>query len=474
MIPSPFQFAAPASRLVFRLGLLLALGFVAAAGQAAAVPGAPRGHSAPLLRLETIPPSPVTERLSLDIRTAVVNRSQAPQNWAVFFYLDHVVRSNELHSARLTLEPGTSALVRFRWPALGHAGEHRLLAVARYGGHSVRASQPLHIIASAARSTGRIEGAWCDIYHWSEKEARFYNPALKRMTDKDWRGLVRAMYEIGLKVVVLGEAFRNQVYVGQHLKLPDYRGRAYYPSRLYPGRMPITAKDPFAAILSEADRLGMHVFMPLGLYAWFDYSPASLEWHERVASELWRLYGQHPSFYGWYVTEETAGNLGANQTRREQIVRFFEKLTPYLHRLAPEKPVMLASNCHSIREGLAFYPQLLPNLDILCPFAFDRMPAGDMSGEQAATLLQQLCDQAGSHLWMDLEVFHFDPGGALVPRPIDEVLQTLRHYPGFEETLCYEFTGLMSAPWMPPQVGGLRAVRLYRDYQRELSIEPPH
>ncbi len=427
-----------------------------------------------LLRLETIPPSPVTKQVVVDIRGAVTNTTDKPQTWQVKLYLDSVAKTNELRHTRVEVEPESASGVRFHWPPRGHPGQRNLLLVARCGTQTRRASVSLRVLASASRSTGRLEGAWCDIYHWSETEGRFYNPALKRMTDRDWRGLVRAMHEIGLNVVVLGEAFRNQVYVGQHLELSDYHGRGYYPSRLYPGRMPMATQDPFAAILSEADRLGMHVFMPLGLYAWFDYSPASLEWHERVASELWKLYGQHPSFYGWYVTEEIAGNLGTNKTRREQIVRFFETLTPCLHRLAPEKPVMLASNCHSIREGLAFYPQLLPNLDILCPFGFDRMPAGDMSGGQAAALLQQLCDKAGTHLWMDLEVFHFDSSGALAPRPIDEIVQTLRHYPNFEETLCYEFTGLMTAPWMSPQLGGPRAVRLYRDYQREPSIEPPH
>ena len=82
------------------------------------------------------------------------------------------------------------------------------------------------------------------------------------------------------------------------------------------------------------------------------------------------------------------------------------------------------------------------------------MPAGDLSGKQAAALLQKLCDKAGAHLWMDMEVFDFDHTGALIPRLIHGVIQSLDHYTNFEETLCYQFPGLMTAPWISPRLGG--------------------
>ena len=180
-----------------------------------------------------------------------------------------------------------------------------------------------------------------------------------------------------------------------------------------------------------------------------------------------------PRFMAGDVSEEIAGNLGADDARRQQIVAFFREFRPFLRRLAPEKPVMLASNCHTVRQGQSYYPQLLSNLDILCPFGFDRMPAGDMSGSQAAALLQNLCDKAGTHLWMDMEVFHFDQTSALIPRPNQEIVQSLQQYCNFEEILCYQFPGLMTAPWMSPQLGGQRAVRVYQDYQKFLKSGKP-
>jgi hypothetical protein len=112
-----------------------------------------------------------------------------------------------------------------------------------------------------------------------------------------------------------------------------------------------------------------------------------------VADELWGRYGHHPSFYGWYITPEKDGSLGS-AAEREEMLSFFERFTPYVRRLAPDKPVMLAPNSYHIKGAEEAYRKLLPHLDILCPFGFHRMPPGDLTGEEAASTLQALCDQA--------------------------------------------------------------------------------
>jgi hypothetical protein len=95
-----------------------------------------------------------------------------------------------------------------------------------------------------------------------------------------------------------------------------YQGKAYYPSRLFPGRMPIASPDPLEAILSEADRLGMQVLPGVGCYAFFDFSPGALRWCQQVAEELWQRYGHHPSFYGWYVSAEKGWRPGRHRGTR--------------------------------------------------------------------------------------------------------------------------------------------------------------
>jgi hypothetical protein len=252
-----------------------------------------------------------------------------------------------------------------------------------------------------------------------------------------------------------------------------YKGLAFYPSKLFPGRMPITAVDPVEDVLSEADKNGMQVFVAVGLYAWFDFSKGSLEWHKKVAKELWERYGRHPSFYGWYVSEEMDGGLG-NAHQRKDIVDFFRKFSVFIHKLTPGKPIMLATNSQHIRGAEETYKKLLPNLDILCTFGFHRMPKGDYTGEQAADALQKLCNAASTHLWLDMEVFTFEHGApgtldALVPRPINGLLSDLHRFPNFEKIICYQFPGLMNSPAMSIKPGGENTVKLFLDYKKYLD-----
>lgn len=432
-----------------------------------------RPRSKPVISMTLIPPSPVTDKITLDIRGALWNRSDKARRYQVTIYLDTEKRGERLYHETLEVEARSDVGVRYLWPTKGRTGHYNILIVAKSGRKTFREMQPLTILASKVRSDERIGGAWVGISHWSEQEGKPWNAQIKKMTDAQWKQLVREMHRIGMNIIVIQEVFRNQVYNYEDslITLNGYQGRAYYPSKLFPGRMPIAAKDPIRAILSEADQLGMHVFLGVGMYAWFDFSPASLVWHEKVAKELWQLYGYHPSFYGWYVSEEKDGSLG-DSTERRQIVDFFKKFTPYVRHLAPDKPVMLAINCFNLLGATQVYLKLLPNLDILCPFGFDRMPKGDETATQAAALLQRLCNKTGAHLWLDMEVFVFDKQGALIPRPISGVLSDLQKYTSFEETLCYQYPGLITSPRASIKLGGARAVRLYIDYQKYLKGFP--
>ena len=270
--------------------------------------------------------------------------------------------------------------------------------------------------------------------------------------------------------VVIQEVFRNEAYYGtNNIASAGYRGLAYYPSALYPGRVSMASRDPIEAILSEADRLNMNVFLGVGAYAWFDFSPGALAWSKRVAAELWQRYGHHPSFYGWYVSAEAYGSLIPDQGEqekdhyRQQVIAFFREFQGYCRRLAPEKPVMLAPNAHGMLESRDVWPLVLAHVDIVCPFAFGRMPAGDITGEQAAELWQSMSNKAGTHLWMDMEAFLFD-GKALVPRPIDGLMQDMQRFPNFEKILCYQYSGIFNAPDLRITPGGPATVVLYQGY----------
>lgn len=426
--------------------------------------------------LTLIPPSPVTNQIQLAVRGAVHNATEKEVQYTVNMYWDRVEAESLISTNQLTLQPGQRRLVESMTPTADYVGDREIIMVIDDGSQRSQVSRSIEILDSKTRSTGRIGGAWLGFYHWSETEGAPWNAELKKMTDEQWKELVRAMHEAGMNIIVLQELFRNEAKVGEHnMTVETYPGKAFYPTDLYPERVAIAANDPVDAVLSEADRLGMHVFVGVGSFAWFDFGPESLRWHIKVADELWERYGHHKSFYGWYISEEIEGGLSAGareepliSQRHKEIVEFFSAFRRHVDKYAPDKPVMLATNAHHIDYGEHVYPALLENLDILCPFAFHRMPAGDTTGEVAAARLQKLCDDAGAHLWMDMEIFDFAPNG-LVPRPIEGLVDDLNRFPIFEKILCYQFPGLMNARWMSRHPGGPATVELYEAYRDYLE-----
>lgn len=430
-----------------------------------------QGH----IGLTVIPYGTVTDKIDLDIRAGFVNPEDKPVSYDLNIRLVGQNVDTLLHSGSMVVDAGGNHLVRLNLPAAGLAGDYDIEMDAKgSNGAKCHSRQSIKVVPSEIRSDRTIDGAWCGIYHWSEQEGLMWNKDIRMMTDGQWKELVSAMHTIGMDAVVIQEVFRNEYYVGRHdLTVENYEGKAFYPSKLYPGRMPIAAEDPVEAILSQADRLGMHVLVGVGMFAWFDFTQESLLWHKKVARELWDMYGHHESFYGFYISEECDGSLttydpeSSEKTlaRKKEIVDFFKEMKAFCATLAPEKPLMLATNSMNITQSEDTYRQLLGHLDILCPFGFARMPESDITGKEAADILQSYCDDAGAHLWFDLEAFLFNPDMSLYPKPMEQIITELCLFDNFEKVLCYQFPGVFNSPEMSRQIGEDRTLQLYSDYR---------
>lgn len=429
--------------------------------------------------LTLIPPSSITNKVRLDIRAGIHNNNESSIELMVQLYLNEETAKNLLVETAMKIAPNRSECLKYLMPTDGCSGLNTIILVVKNGEYQQKLTKSIEIVDSGIRSTQTIDGAFIGLYHWSEEEGKLWNNDLKKVTDKQWREIIRSMHTLNMNIVVVQEVFRNQEYVGKHANDTDgYRGKAFYPSNLFGDRMPIAARNPIEAILSEADKLNMNVFLGVGLYAWFDFSTASLEWHKKVARELLDMYGHHKSFYGFYVSEESGGSLDNWEAdpkmrleRKEEIVNFFRNFKLFCSQVAPSKPIMLATNSMGIPLGQDTYPELLKYLDILCPFGFARMPEGDLTGEQAANLLQKLCDASGTHLWFDLEAFLFNNDGSLCPRPIEQIVNDLTLLNNFEKTICYQYPGVFNDPAASFQVGEPSTRQLFRDYLEYLKAK---
>lgn len=427
--------------------------------------------------LTLIPPGKITNKVDLDIRGGIVNEGASQQTYQVALYWNKENKDALLYETVVTIPAGKAETVKVVIPTKDRVGKNKVIFKVANEGKAYRKTKDIEVIESDIRSIQQISGAWTGIYHWSEIEGKHWNQDIKKMTDDQWRELIRSMNKLEMNMVVIQEVFRNEEYVGKHTtNVDNYVGKAFYPSKLYPGRMELTAKDPIEAILTEADKQGMNVLMGVGMFAWFDFTPESLEWHKRVAKELWDMYGHHESFYAFYVSEESGGGLDnweqrpeMRKKRKDDIVNFFKEFKAYCNALAPDKPIMLATNSFEVPNGMDTYPALMEHLDILCPFGFARMPDGDLTGKEAANMLQKVCDEAKAHLWFDLEVFLFNPDNSLYPRPVEEIIRDLNLFDNFEKILCYQFPGVFNDPKMSIRVGEARTIDLFNGYMKYLK-----
>lgn len=253
-------------------------------------------------------------------------------------------------------------------PAVGLRGSYDIALKAGYESEIESVRKRISVMESTSYSIPRISGSWCGIYHWCEVEGRLWNDDVRRMGDEDWKLLVRGMHELEMDIIVIQETFSNSGhYVNKHeIKSKGYFGKAFYDSNLFPGRVDIESQNPIEAILSEADRLDMHIFLGVGLYAWFDFSKDSLEWHKKVAEELWNMFGHHRSVYGWYLSGEIFGNLGETKGNRDEIVCFLKEFKAFINRITPDKPVMLACNCFDMANSFDHWKFFFSMKKVLC------------------------------------------------------------------------------------------------------------
>jgi hypothetical protein len=332
---------------------------------------------------------------------------------------------------------------------------------------------PLDVIAAETRSLPLLQAGWLDPLAVSEG----VYPRDRDMTEQDVRGRIDAMHRLGMEIVIVS-------YV-------EYFGNFFYPSGVTFFDRDMNSqvcgqKSPFdfdllEAVYSQASRNGMHVFVGLGragdskLLWEFDKA----DWPERksealrvarlIAKELWKCYGHHRSFYGWYLSHE------ANDLKRASA--YYDPLAKYLHTFSPDKPVMVAPAGTPIVD-----PRILQHseVDIFCyqdavgagyvPYRYTYKP--DLRLGALNEVFGEYCKAhqgSGKHLWADLEIWEMDGAKgysgaysasfARIKRQIDLEARYV------DVLTANEVLGFLEPPDSGGHLKDQRAMRLFGDYE---------
>lgn len=182
-------------------------------------------------------------------------------------------------------------------------------------------------ISSFAQDILPITGSWVNLFYQDVRN-KYTNPQYMDNTDPDfWQAKVQEMHDMGIEYLIF-MATANE-------------GKADYPSKLMPWGYDANRKSPVCAIMDQADKLGMKVFMSIGWAKDQDDNlkiPQILQRQKDIMAELAQLYGNRESFYGWYLpVEDCLGPILSDAA-----VKAVNSLVDNAHKLTPGKKTMIS------------------------------------------------------------------------------------------------------------------------------------
>ena len=430
--------------------------------------------------LALVPPGRLVQGARVEFRLAVKNPGDIDMTAKTTFTVKSEGRSYPAGEQTITIPAGEKGLVQIWFNSEIPAGKYVVHYTLTTPAGEDLGTGPLEVIASPTRALPIFQGMWIEPFAVLQGTTDARQETLRRAV----KDCVEAMDRLGVRILILA-------YV-------EYMGQFYYPSaieffdadaqRLSSGTG--CDFDLVGAFLSEADARGMYVFLGLGRSGdtnllwefdrpdWDERNARAAGTANKVASELWQRYGDHPSFYGWYLSHEMADLARASA--------HYDPVARHCHGLAPEKPVLVAP---------AGTPVITPELlaasavDIFAyqdavgagyvPYEYTYLPEKRMAMlDEVYTKYAAWHATSSKHFWSDLEIWEMNGSqgyGGSFPASFLRVKQQIdiecRHA---EVLTAYAYHGYMQAGGGSSEKPVPLAQTLYSDYVHYLESLPCH
>ena len=298
-------------------------------------------------------------------------------------------------------------------------------------------------IASLAQ-TLPVTGTFINL-PYQDVRNRYTNPEGIDGTDPQmWAAKVSEMKEMGMEYLVF-------MSVANECK-------AYYPSKLMNWHYPEDRQSPVDAIMEEAARHGMKVFMSTGWAKDQDDNlrdPAIKGRQIEMMEELAGLYGDHPAFYGWYLPVEDC--FGPVLT--DYAVEAVNALTARARELTPHAKIMISPYgiFNSDFDDPRYERQIARlTVDIIAyqdeiGCVREKYPLPRL--RENWKKLRAIHDKTGIQMWANCESFAWERGtndrqSALIPAPFPRFLSQMAAATegGAEKIISFIICGLFEKP----------------------------
>ena len=297
---------------------------------------------------------------------------------------------------------------------------------------------------SAFAQTLPITGTFINL-PYQDVRNKYTNPDGIDATDPHmWAAKVAEMKEMGMEYLVF-------MSVANECK-------AYYPSKLMDWHYPADRQSPVDAIMDEAAKHGMKVFMSTGWAKDQDDNlrdPAIKGRQLEMMEELASIYGEHPAFYGWYLPVEDC--FGPVLT--DYAVEAVNALTARARELTPAAKIMISPYgifCSNFDDPR--YEQQIARLtvDIIAyqdeiGCVREKFPLVNL--RENWKKLRAIHDKTGIQMWANCETFAWEKGtndrqSALIPAATPRLISQMAAATegGAETIISFIICGLFEKP----------------------------
>ena len=284
---------------------------------------------------------------------------------------------------------------------------------------------------------------------------------------KEWDLDFQAMKAMGINMVVMIRAGLGKWIASPFeciLKTEDVN----YP--------PVDLVEMF---LTLADKYGMAFYFGMydsGKY-WVEGSfQKEIDLNLALIDEVWKKYGHHHSFQGWYLSQEISrrtknmSKIYAEMGKHAKAVsnNLTTMISPYIHGVKTDQ-VMTGDKALTVQEHEKEWNEILTNVegavDILA-FQDGQVDYHELPDYLAVN--KKLADAHGMRCWTNIESFDRDMPIRFLPIKWEKLLLKLEaaRKAGMENAITFEFSHFMS-----PNSTYLQAGHLYERYKAHFGIK---
>lgn len=284
-----------------------------------------------------------------------------------------------------------------------------------------------------------LDGTFFEIHHHNTAEGKYWNPALDSFTAENWREKVREIAALKMEyIVVMATALYD---------------RCYFESSVFP-LADIPCADPIEAVLDEADKCGIKVFLGNGFYGDWTKPGVNITSSEvidrsfKAMDELTEKYARHKSFYGWYFPDETCIILRFSGN----FMKYVNLCSARCREITPDKKTLIAPYGTNLTLTNSKYIDALASLDVDFIAYQDEIGVKKTrvwQSEKIFARLKKAHDKAGrAALWADIELFDFEGmvyKSALLPADFERIERQIANVaPYADKIIGYQYIGLMN------------------------------